>query len=430
MAFTIIHAWAMQTLNFQQGEAGSVGADTRCVTTVGGPTARTTAAMFLPPEKAGRKHWESKQFAIASLTPTNFLQLGFWVYFHNVDIASGDADIQFFNFERNGVFDLQLELATAAGGHKLKLLDAGAVLRDISDLNPFDDNTWHWIELFFDPKSGGAVVVEVDSINTVGGIGNFRNDASDLNPSIRFEGQTEVGTVDANNTDVYIGPGYVAEDSAGPDDFLVPSPGSRKFECITYRLGNTGKKCDEGNNDGAGESLSSGALVDTADDNVATNAAYEGVAGSIRGATHAYDTEPDDGPAPNFNIWTSVPFCMKYVWITTSANLVGTRTGRYGAHILDSASWSTASIAIGRGNRYTEVFGLPNVGVFPEVPSNRQVAAMGWYVDNIAFDQFRARELYFFVFCLEGDGEGSYLGLANKVGNKSSLVGEGGGRVG
>ena len=427
MAFTILSCHAMQTIGQQKAEAGSVGISTRCVTAVGGPTSRTTAAMHLTPDKSGFKHWESKQFAITSLTPTNFLALGFWIYFHNVDIAAGDNNIQFFNFKRNGVFDLQLELSADVGGHKLNLIDSAATTIDTSDLNPFDDDTWHWIELWFSPLNGGQTIVRVDRVTKVAGIGDYRNDASDLNPSIRFEGQL-ADPPDANNTDVYIGPGYVAEDSSGPNDLLVPL-GGRNFECITYRLGATSKKCDENDVDGQGEALDAGALVDTADDNFATSADYSGAAGDVIGATYAYDTAPDDGPAPHFNKWTSVPFGMKYVWITLAGNTVGTRTGRYGAHTKGGVGWDTASIAIGNRTRYTEVFGLPNVGVFPDVPSKNEVTAMGWYVDDILGDTFRAKELYFFAFCLEGDGEGNYLMKSRKVDKRTSLVGDGGGRA-
>lgn len=425
MASTRVYSHAMQTIGQQKAEAGSVGGSVRCVTDVGGPTVRITASMQLPPAKVGFSFWESKKFTM-DVAPTNFSAFGFWAYIHNVDIAGGDNDIVLFEIQRAGLRDIGLEVRAHASGHALHLINAVGSSAD-SEVNALPDDIWFWIEGFYFGSLANIYVNGLAKLLTASS--DFQGDTSgDTQGSMHYWGQIEPGTPDPNNSTVYIGPGYFADDSVGFDDLLVPFSG-RKFECITYRLGNTGKKCDENDIDGNGDVLNAGALVDTADDNLATSADYIGIAGTVVGATHAYDTGPDDGPAPDFNKWTSVPFGMKYVWITATGRDVGTRTGRYGSHTRGGIGWNTASIVIGRGNQYTEVFGLPNVGVFPDVPSKNEVTAMGWYVDGIAIDLFKAIELYFFVFCLEGDGEGQYLMLSRKVDKRTSLVGDGGGRV-
>ncbi len=421
MAFEVLYCHAMQTPFGVLGrfaEAGFVGSSVTVSTDVGGPTMNTAVAMKLPAAVAPaiNNHWESKQFTLAQ--PAAAWQFGFWVYFDNVNFHSGQNPVVFYQTMRNSLPDVSLELRYNASGHALHLINANGTSVD-SDVNSFQDAVWNWVEGY---SESGLVTILVGSLVKVNANSDFIGDAtSDDQASMRYDGQTDSGSGPATIT--YIGPGYFSSGNNQGDDILTPL-GGKKFECTTYRLGATSSKCDESDVNGNGEALSAGALINTADDDIATSADYIGISSGTIGATYAFDTSPGDGPAPNWNKWR-LPFGMKYLWHTSGGTGGGTRVGRYGRYLRGSSNWSTAAIAIGNRIKYTEVFGLPGVGVFPVCPSELEVVAMGWFITDV-INTFAARELYFFLWGLEVEDAGSYLMKSKKVGDQRSLVGTSG----
>lgn len=431
MALTFLHAHAMQTpwtpnTPTRLAESRSSGALVRCVTTKDGPTTKTTASMFLPSVVApgATNHWESKQFTLAQPAPD--WQLGNWFYFDGVDVPSGQNPVLFYQTMRNSLPDMGLELRYNASGHALHLMNANGTSVD-SDVNSFLDATWAWVEAY---SAEAVVTILVNGLVVLTASSDFVGATSGFTQaSMYFDGQTD-STVGAG-TAVYVAQGYFADGSSGTDDLVTTVANPRKFECTAYRLGATSSKADESDIDGNGDALSGGALVDTADDTVATNANYIGTSGSDPiGATWAMDEPSDDGPAPHFNKWETC-LCMKFMFYTSGGTGGGTRTLRYGWHSRDTASWGTSSIAVGNRIKYTEVFGLPGVGLFPTCPHSLMVAAVGWYIHSV-INTFQMREAYFWVFGYEAEGNGSYFMKHKPVTEQIGvgLVGDGAGRVG
>ena len=99
---------------------------------------------------------------------------------------------------------------------------------------------------------------------------------------------------------------------------------------------------------------------------------------------------------------------LKFLWITSGGNPSGTPySGIYGKFVTASVNWNVSTVAIANRNAQTEVLGLPGTGVFPDIPSERVVGAMGGLVTT-STGLLKLQEMYLFGCGWEGDGEGDY----------------------
>ncbi len=384
MALKLLAHGSLQTPNYPKAEGLSVG--TKVSIVAGGFSLGTNWRCRCPADKINTVHYETKKWTI-NASPSTYWQFGFFVSFDNVDVDSGEPDFPFWSLMRNGLPDVSLQLATDFSGHKLELLDANGVAQD-EDLNTFDEDGDHWIEIY-----GHHIVmaVYVDGLLKLLDIGDYKGDATgDQEAYFRFEGQVDAAPGPAN-TSFAFGQWYAAEDSAGVSDFN----GFKRLEVYEERHidGTVDAGCDEdGDFPGDGEDLDNGIWSNTNDDLFTTFAEYVGVVPDRIGSIKIMD-----GPGGNYR--PTAKFAGSLFVAVLTSDTGGTYKWGFGSR-RSEFNYSVATESVGVRRQYVQNWSLPGVLPHPAAPHEFDLAAIGHFVEAFfsVGKKLRMLDCYHFLF--------------------------------